>query len=82
MKAYGRVDVLSHIFFTWALVGGKWSASSPGHFTQEEKALSTHWLGVLVGPRAGLDDVDKRKFFTLPGIEIRPLGRPASSQSL
>jgi hypothetical protein len=22
----------------------------------------------LVGPRAGLDDVEKRKFFTLPGL--------------
>jgi hypothetical protein len=32
--------------------------------------------------RAGLDDVEKRKFFTLPGLELRPLGRPASSQSL
>jgi hypothetical protein len=31
-----------------------------------------------VGPRAGLDDVEKRKFFTLPGLELRPLGRPAS----
>jgi hypothetical protein len=26
-------------------------------------------------PRAGLDDVEKRKFFTPPGLE--PLGRPA-----
>jgi hypothetical protein len=23
-----------------------------------------------VGPRAGLDDVEKRKFFTLPGLEL------------
>jgi hypothetical protein len=35
-----------------------------------------------VGPRAGLDDVEKRKFFTLLGLELRPLGRPARSQSL
>jgi hypothetical protein len=33
-------------------------------------------------PRAGLDDVEKRKFLTLPGLEFRPPGRPASSQSL
>jgi hypothetical protein len=26
--------------------------------------------------RVGLDDVEKRKFFTLPGLEIRPLGCP------
>jgi hypothetical protein len=35
-----------------------------------------------VGLRAGLDDVEKRKFLTLPGLELRPLGRPARSQSL
>jgi hypothetical protein len=35
-----------------------------------------------VDPRAGLDDVEKRKFFTLPGLELRHLGRPARSQSL
>jgi hypothetical protein len=35
-----------------------------------------------VDPRADLDDVEKRKFLILPGLELRPLGRPASSQSL
>jgi hypothetical protein len=27
-----------------------------------------------VDPRAGLDDVEKRKFLTLPALELRPLG--------
>jgi hypothetical protein len=27
-------------------------------------------------------DVEKKKFLTLPGLELRPLGRPARSQSL
>jgi hypothetical protein len=35
-----------------------------------------------VDPRAGLDDVDKRKFLTLSGLEVPPFGRPARSQSL
>jgi truncated hemoglobin YjbI len=35
-----------------------------------------------VCPRAGLDDMEKWKFLPLPGLELRPLGRPASSQSL
>jgi hypothetical protein len=35
-----------------------------------------------VGPRAGLDAVEEKKFLTLPGLELRPLGRPASNQSL
>jgi hypothetical protein len=32
--------------------------------------------------RADLDDVEKRKFLALQGLELRPLGRPARNQSL
>jgi hypothetical protein len=35
-----------------------------------------------VNPRSDLDYVEKRKFLTLPGLELRLLGRPARSQSL
>jgi hypothetical protein len=35
-----------------------------------------------VGPRAGLDDVEKRKFLSLPALELRLLRRPARNQSL
>jgi hypothetical protein len=35
-----------------------------------------------VDPGACLDDVEKRKFLTLPGLELRPLGRLARRQSL
>jgi hypothetical protein len=35
-----------------------------------------------VDPRAGLNDMEKRKFFTLPGLELRRLGGPAHCQSL
>jgi hypothetical protein len=35
-----------------------------------------------MSPRAGLDDVENRKFLTLLGLELRILGRPARSQSL
>jgi hypothetical protein len=35
-----------------------------------------------VSPRAGLDNVEKRKLLTLPGLELRPLGRPARRQLL
>jgi hypothetical protein len=47
-----------------------------------ERAPGTHWIGGWVDPNAGLDDLEKRKFLTLPGLELRPLGRPARSQSL
>jgi hypothetical protein len=68
-------------FLTLALAGGEWAASRPGHFTPGEKAPGTQWIGGWVDPRAGLDDLKKRKFLTLPGLELRPLGHPARSQS-
>jgi hypothetical protein len=48
----------------------------------EERGPGSHWIGGWVGPGAGLDDVEKRKFLTLPGLELQPLSRPARSQSL
>jgi hypothetical protein len=33
----------------------------------------------LGGPHSGLDDLEKRIFLTLSGLELRPLGRPARS---
>jgi hypothetical protein len=79
MKTYGGVDVYIHIFLTSALAGGECSASRPGRFTPEKKPT------VLIGymhPRAGLEGVEKKNFLTPPGLELRPLGRPARSQSL
>jgi hypothetical protein len=35
-----------------------------------------------VGPRAGLNEVEKRKFLILPELEILSLGRPVRSRSL
>jgi hypothetical protein len=35
-----------------------------------------------VDPRVCLDDAEERKFFTLPGLEFRLLGRPARSHTL
>jgi hypothetical protein len=34
-----------------------------------------------VSPKACLDDVEKRKFLTLSGLELRTLGRVARSSS-
>jgi hypothetical protein len=33
-----------------------------------------------VGPKTDLDGMEKRKFLTLPGLELRSLGRPARRQ--
>jgi hypothetical protein len=45
--------------------GGGWSDSRPFRFTLGERAPCTHWIGGCVGPRAGLNDVEKRKLLTL-----------------
>jgi hypothetical protein len=69
------VDVYIHVFLPSALLGGEWSVARPGRFTP-----GTHWIGGWVGPRTGPDDVEKRKFWTLPELELRLLGRPALSR--
>jgi hypothetical protein len=69
-------------FFTLALAGGEWSASRPCPFTPGDRAPVTYWIRGWVGPGGGLDDVEKRKFLTLSGLELWPLGRPSRSQSL
>jgi hypothetical protein len=79
MKAYVGVDVYIHIFLTSALAGGEWPALRPGHFSPEERAPSTHWIGGWVNPRAGLDDVEK---ILDPTRTRTPTRCPACSQSL
>jgi hypothetical protein len=82
MKAYRGVNVEIHTFLISALAGGEWSTSRAGRFIHGERTTGTHWIGGWVVPRAGMDTVEKRKFFILPGLELRHLGRPAHSQSL
>jgi hypothetical protein len=66
-------------FLTSALAGSEWSFSRPGRFIPGERAPGIHWIGGWVETRAGLDEVEKRKFLTLPGFELRTLCRPARS---
>jgi hypothetical protein len=61
MNTYGEVDVEIHAFLTSALVGDEWSASRPSRFTPWDRVTGTHYIGGWVGPRTGLDDVQKRK---------------------
>jgi hypothetical protein len=68
MKAYGGVNVSIHIFLTSALAGGDWSVSRPGRFTPKETPPRTHWIRGWAGSRAGVDDMEERKFLILPGL--------------
>jgi hypothetical protein len=52
---------------------------APAALPPGERALDTHWIGGWVHPSAGLDDLEKLKFLTPRGLELRPLGRPAHS---
>jgi hypothetical protein len=82
MKMYRGVEVHTHVFLISTLVGGEWSASRPTHFTPGKRAPNLHSIWVWIGPRVGLGDMEKWKFLLPPGLELRPLGRPARSQSL
>jgi hypothetical protein len=62
----------------------RWVVSfTPRPLYPRERAPGTHCIGGWVeDPRAGLDNMEKWKFLTKPGLEPRPLSRPARSQSL
>jgi hypothetical protein len=60
---------------TLALDGGEWSPSGPGRLTHGERSPCTHWIEGWVNPRAGLDEVVKKKN---PSRESNP-NRPAHS---
>jgi hypothetical protein len=46
-----------------------------------ERLPGSHWIGGWVGLRDGLDDVEKKKFLMIPGLEIDPsVVQPISSR--
>jgi hypothetical protein len=70
MKTKGVNGGITPPFLTSTLDGGELSAPLPGLFTPGERAPNTHWIGGEVGPRAGLDTMEKRKI--LPCKENKP----------
>jgi hypothetical protein len=72
MKAYEGVVVYIHIYLTSTLAEDEWTASGPSRSIPGERAPGTHWIGSWVDPRAGLDNMEKRKFLTLSELELRP----------
>jgi hypothetical protein len=73
MKEYGEVYMYidPHFLFTSALAGVARFTSRPFHFL--ERAPGTHWMRGWVRPRAGLDDVKKRKFLPHRDSNFNPL---------
>jgi hypothetical protein len=60
------VDVEIHVVLPSAVAGAEWSASHPGRFTPRQTPPGTHWIGGWMDPRAGPDDLEKRKFLPPP----------------
>jgi hypothetical protein len=58
-------------------VSGQLKATAPGKEPPVPIGYEAEWA-----PEPVLDDVERRKIFPLPGLEVRSLGRPARSQSL
>jgi hypothetical protein len=74
------VDAYIHVFLTSALDGVISFTLRPLY--PREITPGTHSTGGRMGPRTDLDDVERRKIFLPPGLELKPLGRPVRSQSL
>jgi hypothetical protein len=56
MKTYGGVVVQIRVLFSSEIVGGEWLAFCP--------------RGGWMGPRTGLDDVERKKILPLPELEV------------
>jgi hypothetical protein len=65
-------------FLTSALDGGERSSSRSSRLIPGERVPDTHLIGVLVGPRSGVDTVEYRKILPLPEMEPRPSNRSSS----
>jgi hypothetical protein len=48
-------------FLTSALYGCEWSSSHTCPFTSRKEVPGTHWIGSWMGPRTGVDAMEKRK---------------------
>jgi hypothetical protein len=80
MKAYGsgcRDPHFLDLGTSW-----RWVVNAPASLLPGKEPPGTHWIGGWVDLRAGLDDLEKRKFLTLPGLKLRSHDRPADSYSL
>jgi hypothetical protein len=79
----GGVDVYVDTYFLDLGTSWRWVVNfTPLPLYRRGKPPGTHWIGGWLGLRTDLEDAEKRKYFTLPGLELRPLCCLARSQSL
>lgn len=71
-----------HWFLSSALDCGEGSLLFAGRFNSKEGTTGTHWIGSRVGPRAGLDSLEKKgKSISAVGIEQPFLGCPSGGSA-
>jgi hypothetical protein len=71
MKIRGEVEVQLHNSSPRHWMETSVQLHAPAALPSEERAPSTYCIGGWVDPTTGLDDLEKRKFLTLPGLELR-----------
>jgi hypothetical protein len=77
MKTYWEVDAQIHLFLASTQVGEQWSASLPGREGPQQPLVRR-----LDGPHNGSGRSREDKLMPLPGLDLRPLHRPTTSQLL
>ena len=70
------------LFLATALDGGGWSSSCSGLFNPVERRVITRDKGGCVGPRADLDNSERKYILKFSVIELRFHGHPAGSLSV
>jgi hypothetical protein len=63
---------ISPSFLTLTLDGDEWSAFCPAHSICGKRAPGTHWIGGCVGPRAGLDVMERERKISCALLGIKP----------
>jgi hypothetical protein len=72
MMAYGVMEVKLHAFLISALDVEDCLPLRHGHFTTAERAMVSRLFGGREDPGVATKVMEKKKLFTLPGIEPRP----------
>jgi hypothetical protein len=72
MNTYGGCEGIAPQFLTSALYGGERSSSRPCRLTPGETGPGTRCTGGLVGPKAGVDIMEKKAKISCPCQESNP----------
>jgi hypothetical protein len=75
MKTYGGVCIDLHFLDLGTSCRWVVSLTLPVALPSGKQPPGTQWIGGWVDPRTCPDNVEKSKFLTLPGLELRVLGR-------